>query len=162
MPQAKIIKLDVIDQKILAVLIKNGRIAATELAEIINHHYPTVRNRLNKLVENGVIDHFYPTLQLPGIGVRRVYCAYLSIKNLNLEEQDKLIDKLIKNPYILNVLELDGKWSLFIMTGTNFLKETRDVLDFVKQQCGRNITSLIVMPPFTVCHLNRKYFLKTD
>ena len=47
----KIHKLDIIDKKILAVLLKSGRIGMKELAEVINNHYPTVINRVNKLIE---------------------------------------------------------------------------------------------------------------
>src|SRR3989338_950389 len=87
----KIHKLDIIDKKILAVLLKSGRIGMKELAEVINNHYPTVINRVNKLIEIGVINKFYPVLQLPGIGIRKWLSLYLILNPMQMKRKMNLL-----------------------------------------------------------------------
>ncbi len=159
MDNGKIVRLDVIDQKILTVLIKNSRVSSLEISKIINHNYPTVINKLNKLVDNGVIRHFYPILQFPGIGIRRYMGIYLKLKDINEIEQIRLIKDLAKNPFIIHVYELEGVWNIFLLLTTNYIKTARDTMDFVKQRCGDNLVSFILMPTFTISPLNRKFFL---
>ncbi|MBS3165682.1 Lrp/AsnC family transcriptional regulator [Candidatus Woesearchaeota archaeon] len=154
--------MDVIDQKILTVLIKNARVSTLELAKIINHNYPTVLNKLNKLIENGVIRTFYPILQFPGIGVRRYMGIYLKLKDISEQEQAKLIKDLAKNPFLIHVYELEGAWNIFLLLTTNYIKEARDTMDLVKQRCGESLVSFILMPTFTISPLNRKFFLEID
>ena len=158
----KIVVLDAIDQKILAVLARNSRIATTELAEIIKHHYPTVRNRIAKLVENNVIDYFYPMIQFTGIGIRRCFGIYLSLRDINNEEFNEIIKKFVNNPYIIKVYELE-KHNIFLMLTTNFIREARDNMDFIRQACGKNLNSLIAMTPFTIAYFKkRRFFLQTE
>jgi len=157
----KVIKLDIIDQKILTVLNKNSRISITELSKFIKHHYPTVRNRINKLEENNVIRHYYPMLQFVGIGIRRTLGIYISVKTGTLEYEN-LIKKFISNPYIIQVYELDGRWNIFLLLTTNFVKEARDNMDIIKQLCGKNTQEITAMTPFTISYLTKNFFLSFD
>src|SRR3989344_2415725 len=102
----KIVKLDLIDKKILSVLLGNSRINITELSKIIGHNYPTVRDRVGKLINKGVITDFHPVVQFPGIGLRRYMSIYMTIKNADIEKMQSLIKKLCENPFIIQVLEL--------------------------------------------------------
>jgi DNA-binding Lrp family transcriptional regulator len=156
------IKLDEIDQKILSVLIKNARISTIELAKVVKNYYPTVRSHLGKLIDNGVITNFHPILQFPGIGIRRYMGVYLSLKNISTEEQLLLIKEFKKSPFLIHVYELEGTWNVFLLLVTNYIKEARDTLDFVKQKCGEHLSSFIIMPTFTVSPLNRKFFLSKE
>lgn len=162
MVNAKTVKLDIIDQKILTVLIKNSRASALEVAKIIKHNYPTVINKINKLIDNGVIRSFYPILQFPGIGIRRYMGVYLKLKDLSELEQNRLISDLAKNPFLIHVYELEGVWNIFLLLTTNYIKEARDTMDFVKQRCKENLVSFILMPTFTISPLNRKFFLDIE
>ena len=152
------LKLDTIDKKILLVLLKNGRILLTELSKIINHPYPTVRNRVHKLMEKGIIRHFYPVLQYPGIGARRYMSIYITLKNITKEKQQEIIKKLSKNPYLIEVSELQGKWNISLLLVTNYLKECYETLNFIQDLCGEYLTDLIVMPTYTISNLNRQFF----
>ncbi len=159
MDKDKAVKIDEIDEKILSVLIKNARISDTELSKAVKQYYPTVRNRLSKLVNNGVITNFHPILQIPGIGIRRYMGIYLSLKSISKEEQIKLIKEFCKNPYLIHVYELEeGNWNIFLLLTTNYIKEARDTMDWVKQRCGKYLSSFIIMPTFTISPLNRKFF----
>ncbi|MFX1311466.1 MAG: Lrp/AsnC family transcriptional regulator, partial [Promethearchaeota archaeon] len=51
-------KLDVIDLKILEELKNNSRISFNEISQKINKTEATVRRRVKKLVEDGIIKHF--------------------------------------------------------------------------------------------------------
>ncbi len=157
----KTVKLDLIDKKILTVLLGNSRINLTELSKIINHNYPTVRDRVGKLIDKGVITDFHPVVQFPGIGLRRYMSIYMTIKNVDIEKMQNLIKKLCENPFITQVLELEGKWNISLFLTTNFIREAYDTICWVQEVCGNNLADLIVMPTFTISNLNRKFFLDT-
>ena len=123
MTNQKIVKLDLIDKKILSVLLGNSRINLTELSKIIGHNYPTVRDRVGKLIDRGVISDFHPVLQFPGIGLRRYMSIYMTIKNVDIEKMQSLIKKLCENPFITQVLELEGKWNISLFLTTILNKE---------------------------------------
>jgi DNA-binding Lrp family transcriptional regulator len=53
MPKKSI--FDLLDYKILQVLHNNARLPATEIAEAVGAEERTVRNRINRLVESGVV-----------------------------------------------------------------------------------------------------------
>lgn len=153
------VKLDVIDQKILAVLLKNARISTTELAKVIGNNYPTVYSHLTNLIQKGIILYFYPMVQVPGIGVRQTRGVYIKLKNIAPEHKGDLIKKIINNSYILQVLELEGEWDVFILMGTNKLRQYRDNLDNIKKVWSNHITNFIIMTPLFMCYLNRQFFL---
>lgn len=159
---ADTIKLDVIDQKILAVLLKHGRISLTELARVIKHHYPTVRNRVYRLVDKDVIRHFYPVLQYPGIGARRYMSIYLSLKKVTKEKQQEILQKLSKHPFLIEVFELEGRWNISVLLVCNYVKEAHETISGIQRLCGTYLTDLVVMPTYTVSNLNRSFFLEIE
>jgi len=152
------IKLDNLDQKILLVLMRNGRVSTTELAKTIHHSYGAVWKRMNKLIDTGVIRHTYPVVQYPGIGARRYMSIYLRVKNATTEKQQEIFKELCKSPFIIEVYELDGKWNVGLMLVTNYLKDARDTLQEIRQIASPYITDLICMPLYTTFHLNRRFF----
>ncbi len=143
-------------------MLKNGRISVTELAKIVKHNYPMVRIRLNNLIEKGVINYFYPVVQLPGIGARRYMSIYLNLKNITAEKQKEVLKKLCKNPFIIEVSELEGRWNVSLLLVCNFVKEAYETLNQVQELCGDYLTDLIVMPTYTISNLNRKFFSDID
>jgi len=56
------ISLDAIDLKILNTLQKDGRAQRNELAAIVNLSVPSVSERMRKLEERGLIDHYVAVL----------------------------------------------------------------------------------------------------
>src|SRR3990167_9069842 len=131
----KVVKIDQIDKKILTVLLRNGRINLTELSSIIGHNYPTVRDRLTRLVDKGVITHFYPIVQFPGIGLRRYMSVYLTLKKDDEEKVQSLIKKLCENNFLIEVLELEGKWNVSALLTTNYIKQAYETLNWIQQVC---------------------------
>ena len=154
----KPVKLDLIDQKILVVLLQNGRISLTELAKLIKQNYPTVRNRVNKLIENGVIKNFYPVIQYRGIGARYSMSIYLKIKNITTEEKKDILKKLCKYPLFIEVFELEGRWNISILLVGNYIKEAHLAIEHIQDLCGDYLSDLIVMRTATVHNINRPYF----
>ena len=159
MSERKVVTIDKIDQKILSVLLTNARISTAELAKVIKNNYPVVRNRLNRLVEKGVIRFFHPILQYPGIGIRRYYGVYLSIKSPSDEHLENLLKEFVANPYIIKVYELEGRWNVFLLVTTNYIKEARNVLNEIRQSCRGHLISFSIMATYTISYLNRQFFL---
>ena len=87
--------------------------------------------------------------QFVGLGIRRCFGIYLSIKDLSNEEFKDLIKKFVNNQYIIKVYELE-KDNIFLMLTTNFIREARDNMDFIRQTCGKNLNSLVAMEQQTL------------
>jgi len=158
----KIHKLDIIDKKILAVLLKSGRIGMKELAEVINNHYPTVINRVNKLIEIGVINKFYPVLQLPGIGIRKWMSLYLILKPMPDEKKNEFVKEFKKNPFLIQIMELEGQYSFTMLLVCNYIKEAYETINYIKQVCGDYLSDLNTKTTFTISNLNRQFFLDEE
>ena len=160
--QEKLVKIDLIDKKILAVLLRNGRINTKELARLIKHNYPTVRNRIGRLIDSKVITHFYPVLQVPGIGCRRFMSVYVSLKTLTLEKQEKILKELMKLPLLIEILELQGKWNFSILLVSNYLKESYHTLNKIQEICAEHLNNFTVLQTYLISPLNRKFFLDEE
>ena len=49
------------------------------------------------------------------------------------------------------------------MLTTNFIREARDNMDFIRQTCGDNLVSLVAMTPFTISYFKkRRFFMNVD
>ena len=62
-------KIDDLDRKILEFLQKDGRMAASHIADELDISIPTVTDRIKKLSESGVIQGFHATLNPKLLGL---------------------------------------------------------------------------------------------
>jgi Lrp/AsnC family leucine-responsive transcriptional regulator len=71
-------QLDSFDQKILGILARDGRIAVTDLAERVGLSRTPCQQRLNRLVETGVILGFRAVIDPGALGMDHI--AYTEVK----------------------------------------------------------------------------------
>ena len=155
-------KLDVIDKKILAILLNCGRISIKELAETIGNNYPTIIKKVNKLVDTGVIRNFYPVLQLPGIGVRKYMSLYITLKTIPEEKKQLLVKEFVKNPFLIEISELEGKYNFNMLLVCNYIKEAHETINYIQRVCGEYLLELTAMQTYMISPLNRKFFMEED
>ena len=99
-------KIDKLDQKLILNLQENGRLTYMELAKILDVTEGTIRNRLKKLVNNGIIrltaipelDKFgYSFMGIVGIQVR-------------LADIRTVAEQLAKNPNVCYLANVTGRY----------------------------------------------------
>jgi Lrp/AsnC family transcriptional regulator, regulator for asnA, asnC and gidA len=109
--------LDDLDKQLLKYLQKDGRLSYTELADILNTTVGTVRNRVQRLMDQdklkivGVVNPFLtgmPSVAMFGMRV-------------TLSKLQQVIEKLVEIPEVRFVAASTGRYDLFVevITTTN-------------------------------------------
>lgn len=97
--------LDEIDRLILKNLSENGRLSNAELGRIINLTRAAVRDRLNKLIENGVIDKF--TIVVNPLKAGKNFSMYFEIE-LEWTKLEDIVNEILKRDEITNIYQMSS------------------------------------------------------
>ena len=102
-------KIDDLDIKILAFLQKDGRMAASHIADELDISIPTVTDRIKKLSESGVIKGFQVTLdpKLLGLDVS----AIITVISESSEHYKEVIQAARNTPEVVQCYSTTGKGS---------------------------------------------------
>ncbi len=125
----EIIKIDELDNQILKIISQNSRIQTIEIAEKLNTTAITIKNRIKKLKEAGVIKAFRINIALPKLGYHR-YKVDIILKDY--EKLQKIIKYIEKNPNLDEVVLSIGYVDLeliFILNNADQLREIMNDLE---------------------------------
>ena len=102
-------KIDDLDRKILDFLQKDGRMAASHIANELDISIPTVTDRIKKLSESGVIKGFQVTLdpKLLGLDVS----AIITVISESSEHYKEVIQAARDTPEVVQCYSTTGKGS---------------------------------------------------
>ena len=102
-------KIDDLDRKILEFLQKDGRMAASHIADELDISIPTVTDRIKKLSESGVIQGFHATLnpKLLGLDVS----AIITVISESSEHYKEVIQTARSTPEVVQCYSTTGKGS---------------------------------------------------
>ena len=102
-------KIDDLDRKILDFLQKDGRMAASHIADDLDISIPTVTDRIKKLSESGVIKGFQVTLdpKLLGLDVS----AIITVISESSEHYKEVIQAARDTPEVVQCYSTTGKGS---------------------------------------------------
>lgn len=103
------LKLDLIDRKILYELDINARIPLTQLAKKLKIGREKANYRLNNLIKKGIIRKFV-TMANPAKFGYCVYKLFLKFQNTTLEIETEIFNWMVKNDFIYWVANCKGKW----------------------------------------------------
>ena len=124
-------KLDETNKAIIKEL-NNGRRAFSTIAEKIGITENTVRSRVNKLIEDGILQisglvnpQYIPEMQVVVIGIK--------LSTLNLEDKAK---EVLKLKGVISVMVVTGRYDLIaqIVTSTN---DDQSLLNFFKNELSK-------------------------
>jgi DNA-binding Lrp family transcriptional regulator len=119
----EIIKIDDLDYKILKIISQNSRMQTIEIAEKLNSTALTIKNRIKRLKESGVIKAFRVDINLSKLDHHR-YKVDIFLKDY--EKLHKIIRYIEKNPNLDEVILSIGYVDLeliFILKNSNQLHE---------------------------------------
>ncbi len=124
-------KLDDTNKAIIKEL-KNGRKAFSCIAEKIGITENTVRSRVNKLVEEGVLQisglvdpQCIPDMQVVMMGVK--------LSTLNLEDKAK---EMLKLKGVISVVVVTGRYDLIVQLATSS-QDDQSLLNFFKNELSK-------------------------
>jgi Lrp/AsnC family transcriptional regulator, regulator for asnA, asnC and gidA len=105
-------KLDEFDIKIIKELEKDGRIAYSTIAANLKISNTMVHQRINKLIEQGIITRIQPIINEKKVGYD--WGAFTGITLSKDHDSDRVIEALKKIPEITECYYITGSYTLYI------------------------------------------------
>ncbi len=122
--------MDDIDHQLLLLLAKNARASAAELAREVSVSRGTVQNRIDKLVQQGVIESF--TVEL-GSGEKESQVRAFALIHLKAEDEGVVRASLKRVREITQISTLSGSFDLVVEIRCPSLARLDQVLDAVRR-----------------------------
>lgn len=97
--------LDQIDRQILKHLSENGRVSNAELGRLVNLTRAAVRERVNQLIDHGIIDRF--TIVVNPLKAGKMLSMYFNI-HVEWSKIDLIAKQLFDSEEITNVYQMSG------------------------------------------------------
>ncbi|MFA6073021.1 MAG: Lrp/AsnC family transcriptional regulator [Candidatus Woesearchaeota archaeon] len=132
------IKIDKINSRILYELDKNCRISDNQLAKLVNRSRESVRNRINKLVKDDIIQGFILSINPTATGCIG-FKMYFQLKN-NITERERFSNYFKKLEGIYWFAESDGVWDFH----ATFYVESISKFNEIKNKIFTEFKDLIV------------------
>ena len=130
---------DNVDKKLIALLQQNSRISYTDLSKAVHLSRPSVVERINKFIENGVIENFTTVFSPKRLG--RSVSLFIQISNINVSVDEMMT--VLDRDAILEVYAVTGKENFIIKAAVKDLDEMQDLLkEFM--QYGNVVSSVII------------------
>jgi DNA-binding Lrp family transcriptional regulator len=128
--------MDKKNEKILELLKKDGRVSYTDIAKELNVSEGTVRNRVQKMKENGVIERF--TVETSGLGSKAVVMVKL--------ETGRDIESVLEEfPGGIDIKEVAGEYDLILEVERESNPEINSLLDEIRRIDGVESTETFMV-----------------
>lgn len=121
--------MDDVDHKLLSLLQQNGRASATTLAQRLGVSRGTVQNRINRMLDNGVIHRF--SLELGPAASNQQISAFTLLR-VKADDGRAVLAALRKVPGVLEVSTLSGAADFVVELRAASLAEMDQVLDKIR------------------------------
>jgi len=131
-------KLDKVNQRILYELDKNCRISDSQLAKKVRKSREAVRNRIKKLVDDGIIEGFLASTNPSKVGYT-FFKLYFQLANIP-EERKKFYDYFKKLPGLYWFGGNDGIWDFH----TTMYAKNLEEINKIKNQIFTDFKHLII------------------
>lgn len=119
------IKLDLINKKILQLLIQNSRIRMSEMGKIVNLSKSNVINRVRKMEKNRLILDYVILSDLKKLGYS-YYILFLKVPKRDLEKFDLYAAKL---SFVTAAITLEGEWNILLLVHSKGLNHFDNLLE---------------------------------
>jgi len=117
---------DMLDLRIIQVLNKDARMPFTAIAEELNVSDATVRNRVRKMLKEGVIKRFNVLLDYHKLG--RIIKAFIGLR-VQPPKLKEVVGHLIDNPDVQVLYRTTGEVDLFIEVIFKDMEELNSFLE---------------------------------
>ncbi len=136
---------DDLDQRILRLLQKNGKLTYEEIGEIVDRSPSTIRDRIKKLEENKTILGYSAIVNLDKVGINSdsYICA-----DIPPEKSQIAIASLFSMEHISEILRVTGERRIMFRVRANSNQELVELIDKKIRPLGfHNIEVMMVLEP---------------
>lgn len=135
--------MDAIDRRMLALLVDDGRLSVTELADAVHLSLSAASQRLRRLRESGAIERF--TVRLGGEATGRPIDALVDLQLTPGAPWSGIDDALRENPDVVDAVHLTGGFDYQIRVRTATIGDLDRLLQDLKERLGVRETSTRVV-----------------
>lgn len=114
-----------IDNEIIRLLKENSRYTNQHIARLLDVSEGTIRNKIKKLVEEKRIIRF--TIKTPSTA-----SALCMIKTDTSSKTEDIIKDIIKNPYISEIYEISGDYSILCKIESKNMNSLNDAVEDIR------------------------------
>src|SRR5690606_29925261 len=100
---------DDIDRKIIELLVENGRLSYVELGKRVNLSRVAVRDRVDQLMERGVIEKFTAVINSEKVG--KQVSAFFEV-DVEPKQLVEVAQNLANNPNVASIYQMTGPSTL--------------------------------------------------
>lgn len=135
-------ELDELDLSILRLLQLNARISFSELARRTGVPEATVRYRIRKMVERGVIKGFYTLVEPSKVGFP---FSVIVLAEVDPEELDNVFKSISEIPEVTHVFKLTGKHNIVAIFHARSMEHVSRIDEEIRSKRGvRSAETLLV------------------
>lgn len=135
--------MDEIDRRIIRLLVEDGRLSVTELADAVHLSLSAASQRLRRLRESGVIERF--TIRLDSAAVGRPIDALVDLQLSPGAPWSGIDDALRDNPDVVDAVHLTGGFDYQIRVRSRSIDDLDRLLQRLKERLGVRETSTRVV-----------------
>jgi len=135
--------IDETSLKILGLLQENARTSYTEIGQKIGMSSSSVKERVQKLEETGVIEKYTVKLSNEKLGFPITAITLWKCADAYIPKEQMLVDILRKYPQVLEVLRITGKNDFMVKFCANTMEECKEITDKLGRY-GQIETSFVV------------------
>lgn len=118
--------MDEMDQKLLTILKKEGRISFRELAQKLDVSSQTISDRITKLKEKGIIKQFTVMVDQTKIGYPMTFVVELDVELHNME---KIQNQLASYPELYEVHVVTGDHDILALGMARDIMHMYDIIE---------------------------------
>jgi len=153
------LKIDLIDKKILSELDKNSHQTNSSIAKKIKISRERVEYRIKKLIDLKVIKKF-PTIINPTKFGYSMHKLYFQFQNLTPSKEKEIIKWLVDNPFVQWVTNCKGKWDLNIIVFAKDVEHFNSIMQEFYNTYGEWIYAQHFNITLSVGNLEKGWILK--
>lgn len=132
--------LDKIDRNILAILENNSRVSNADLARAVHISRPSIIKRINRFLEEGIVEKFSAVFSLKKIG--RPVCSFMHISNIKLSVAEML--KILDRDEIIEIYSVTGENNFIAKAAVSEIEDIEKLLQDIMPYC-KVVTSLVII-----------------
>ena len=133
-------EIDSKDEKIIEILKQDSRLPIREISKVTKIRPSTVHQRIQKLIENNVIEKF--TVKLNNKEIGENFIVFMFVKGGTTEYID---NKILSNPNVKEVFGITGEYDLLIKLKFKDVEEFNDfIIRFRKEQQIQTTLTMVV------------------
>ena len=160
MAENKPIELKLKDKKILAELDFDARKTNSKIAKIVGLNKQNVDYRINKMIEKGIITHYYPLVNLNCLGL--TYCrAFIRFNNMTENTEKTILTELLNNSKINWAVKFEGNYDILIGMWVKTISEFKNAIDDFVSKHGLYIKDKTESICTKLVHYPNRYILNT-